>query len=548
MRNAPPARLLFVLLLLALPLAAQMPPPSPGQAPPALPAAPTLGEAELALRLEAIIRQPNADRALWGLEIYSLARGRTLYALNPDRYFTPASVTKLFTTAAALALLRPDYRFHTLAGGRARIDSHGRLTGHLYLVGGGDPDLSGCDLPYVVEPPKPAETNKPKCDPAAVLDDLAAQVADKGVKAVAGDLVIDQWHFAPEPYPTDWTLGDIVWSYGAPVRALSLVDNTLTLQVAPGDVVGARAVVTRQPFTRFYDLQNATWTSPPGTPTQLYVRRDPGSRVVELRGAIALDDKRETLHLAIEEPSEFVGELFLDALGRRGIQVEGRIDVRYAPGPPFSGEPAVVLPVLLAEHTSRPLADDVTLINKVSQNLHAEMLLRSLGRLEPPQTPAPTAPRPPSDYPPRIADGSTEAGLEVLRAWLAGAGINPDDAALVDGSGLSRRSLVTPHAVVQLLVYAQKQPWGGLFRDSLPVAGVDGTLRDRMKGSPAEGRLRAKTGSLGRANALAGYVETKAGETLVFAIFLNHHTLDDKRALELIDQLAAALTDLPTEK
>ena len=195
----------------------------------------------------------------------------------------------------------------------------------------------------------------------------------------------------------------------------------------------------------------------------------------------------------------------------------------------------------------RSLVEDVTLINKRSQNLHAEMLLRLLGRSQPPASSIPEKARQPGEPPPRRGEGSTEAGLAVLRAWLANIGVNPGDMEFYDGSGLSRRNLVTPHAVVQLLTYVETQPWAALFRDSLPVAGVDGTLENRMKDSPAGagGRVRAKTGTVGHTNALAGYLETQAGETLIFAIYLNNHTLDEKRAVELLDQLCALLVALP---
>jgi len=535
----PKVSILFLLplLLAVLPLAAQLPPPAPPVKTEEVPA-----EAALALRLEEIVRQPDADRGLWGIEVYAPARGRALYALNAERYFIPASVTKLFTTAAALALAGPDYHFHTVAGARTHIDSSGRLAGNLFLVGGGDPDLAGCTLPYT------QEKKENNCRATAVLDELAAQVAANGVREVAGELVLDQSFFAPEPYPPGWTAGDLLWSYGAPVRALSLGDNTLTLKVEPAEFEGARAHVTWEPPTRFYQVLNQTWTAASGTAMQLYLRRDPGSRTLEVSGPVPLGSRGRTVEVAIEEPTEVVGELFRAALERSGVRVLGETEARFQQAPPFAGGEATALPIVLAEHNSRPLLDAVTYINKMSQNLYAEMLLRLLGRQPPPSTGAPERPRRPFEPPARRGDGSTEAGLEALRAWLFGAGLNPDDVQLSDGSGLTRRSLVTPHAVVQLLLYADKQPWGALLRDSLPVSGVDGTLADRMKNSHAQGRVRAKTGGLGNTAALAGYLETRAGEPLVFAIFLNHYTLDDRRATELIDQLCAALVDLPEDE
>ncbi|MGH9787497.1 MAG: D-alanyl-D-alanine carboxypeptidase/D-alanyl-D-alanine endopeptidase [Candidatus Acidiferrales bacterium] len=505
------------------------------------------GEAELARRINEIVSQPEAARGFWGIEVYAPQRGRSLYSLNADRYFTPASVTKLFTTAAALDLLGPDYRFRTVVGTRGRIDREGYLHGSLFFVGAGDPDLAGCSLPY-----DPARNrDEQPCDVTAVLDRLAAQVAERGVRAVSGDLVVDQTLFAPEPYGNAWAVGDLAWGYGAPVRALSLGDNVLTLRVEPaaaGERPDERGRITWEPATRFYTIENRTWTAAPGAETLLYVRRDPGNRTLEVSGSIAGDHKGRTLRVALEEPSEIIAELFREALARRGVRLQGALGAEYAPSPPRTAQPPGSLPVVLAEHVSLPLVEDIRLINKNSQNLHAEMLMRLLGRQQPPRSRLRDRPRRLYEPPPRRGDGSSEAGVEVLRAWLANAGINPEEVAVRDGSGLSRSNLVTPQAVVELLKFAQGRPWWELFRDSLPVAGLDGTLKERMKDQPTRARIRAKTGTLSDANGVAGYVETQAGETLVFAIFVNHHRLDDRKVLELIDSVCAVLVDLPPPK
>ena len=521
---------LLLALCLALPVLAQDP-----------------GEQELARRITDIIGQPEAARGFWGIEVYAPQRGRSLFSFNGGHFFTPASVTKLFTTAAALDLLGPDYRFRTVVGTRGRIDREGYLHGNLFFVGAGDPDLAGCSLPY--DPAK--SRDEQPCDVTAVLDRLAAQVAEKGVRAVSGDLVVDQTFFSPEPSGSAWAVGDLTWGYGAPVRALSLGDNVLTVRVEPaaaGERLDERGRITWEPATRFYVIENRTWTAPPGAETLLYVRHEPGSRTLEVSGPIASDHKGRTLRVALEEPSEVVGELFREALDRRGVRVQGATGAEYAPSPPFTAQPPRSLPVVLAENVSLPLLEDIRLINKNSQNLHAEMLMRLLGRQQPPPSRLRDRPRRLYEPPPRRADGSSEAGVEVLRAWLSNAGINPDDVAVRDGSGLSRSNLVTPQAVVELLKFVQKQPWGELFRDSLPVSGLDGTLKERMKDQPTRARIRAKTGTLSDANAVAGYVETQAGETLAFAIFVNHHRLDDRRVLELIDAVCAVLVDLPPPK
>ena len=175
-------------------------------------------------------------------------------------------------------------------------------------------------------------------------------------------------------------------------------------------------------------------------------------------------------------------------------------------------------PLVLASHDSLPLSDDLRVINKVSQNLHAELMLRLLGKE-------------------KGTSGSIEGGLEVLRGFLASADIKPDQFVFYDGSGLSRENLVSPAAVVQLLQYAYGQPWGKLFEDTLPVSGVDGSLSDRLRTPPVKGAVRAKTGSLGHVNALSGYATTTKGQVVAFSILCNNHNLPSKKAIDTIDRI-----------
>jgi D-alanyl-D-alanine carboxypeptidase/D-alanyl-D-alanine-endopeptidase (penicillin-binding protein 4) len=179
-------------------------------------------------------------------------------------------------------------------------------------------------------------------------------------------------------------------------------------------------------------------------------------------------------------------------------------------------------PIILASYQSQPLAEDLRVINKVSQNLHAELLLRLLGKE-------------------KGTAGTIEGGNEVLRGFLTQAGISSDEYVFYDGSGLSRENLVTPFAIVRLLQYAARQPWGGLYRDTFPVAGVDGSLADRLRVTPAAGRVQAKTGSLSHVNSLSGYAKTLKGDNIAFSILCNNHHLPVKRALDTIDQIVLAV-------
>ena len=520
----------------------------------------TRAEKRLARRIDEIITRGNARKAFWGIEVYSFDRGRIIYSHNSGRYFTPASVTKLFTIAAALDLLGEDYRFRTTVETRGKLDDEGRLLGDIILVGRGDPDLAGCALPYV-PPPPPGERPPPKeedvegaedeeeepCPAGQNLEKLAAQVAAHGVRQVTGNLIVDTSYFSPEPYGEGWEYEDLVWSYGAPVRALSFADNVITLKVEPGDRVGAKGKVSWEPFTRQFEVRNGTWTIPAGLRTQLYVRRDPGTRELDVLGPIALRRRPRYLAVALEEPAEVAGEFFAQALARAGVQVQGKVEVVYALAPPHPFRSEEDPGEVLAEHLSLPLAEDVRLILKNSQNLHTELLLRLMGRSEPPVTgedvPAPLRSR--FAPPPRRTDGSAEAGIGVLRAWLANAGLDLEDISFKDGSGLSQKNLVTPHAVVGLLRHVVTRPWAGFYFDSLPVAGRDGTLSRRMRRTAAEGRVRAKTGTLAGNVALAGVVDTRSGERLLFAVFLNHHRLVNSLSTDLIDDICVALAELP---
>src|SRR5712692_8671979 len=487
----------------------------------------------LAARINAILSQRDLARGFWGVEVVSLSGGKVLYAQNADKLFTPASNTKLFTTAAALALIGPHYNFRTTVETNGTLDKHGRLTGDLVLVGRGDPNLSGRHLPYTLR----TERNN---HPIQVLEQLADELVQKGVKYVDGDIIADDSYFAFERYGEGWSQDDLVWADGAPVSALTINDNVIFVNILPADRVGERAFVSITPFADYYRIDNRIITTPGGTGRKIFINREPGSTALTLWGNMPLDDAGADEALAIEDPAEFAAGLFRQLLETRGIAVYGRQRTRHtdlaslstftitANAPARGGnEPSRALqnqPLVLASHQSKPLIEDVRVINKVSQNLHAEILLRLLGRE-------------------KGTAGTVEGGLEVLRGFLNKAGVPGDQYVFYDGSGLSRQNLVTPHSVVQLLRYAASQPWGASFRDTLPLAGTDGSLYDRFKALDVQGRVRAKTGSLGGVKALSGYATTNRGDAVAFSILSNNFNLPDKRINETIDSLVGAILD-----
>jgi serine-type D-Ala-D-Ala carboxypeptidase/endopeptidase (penicillin-binding protein 4) len=517
-------------------------PPSAASAPVVSP-----GVQRLQTRIAALLNSPDLERGFWGIEVASLATGETLYSQNSNRLFTPASNTKLFVTAAALAMIGPEYKFRTTVETTGTLDRYGRLNGDLVLVGHGDPNLSGRELPY------DSRTQR-NDDALQALETLADALVSKGLKFVDGDVVADDSYFAFERYGEGWSQDDLVWADGAPVSALTVNDNVVFVKILPADRPGEKAFVSLNPFADYYRIDNRIVTTPAGTGRKLFVNREPGSTVVTLWGNLPLDDPGTTEALAIEEPAKFAAGLFRQLLEKRGIVVYGHERTHHtelaslstftatataiAPSHGGSDDAPRVLdrpmkndqPITLASYESKPLVDDVRVINKVSQNLHAEILLRLLGRE-------------------RGNAGTVEGGLEVLRQFLTQAGVASDQYVFYDGSGLSRQNLASPQAIVQLLRYALSQPWGAAYKASFPLAGIDGSLSERLTAPRLQKRVMAKTGSLSGVRALSGYATTDSGETVVFSILSNNLNLPAKRVTDTIDHIVEAIVeDAPAAK
>ena len=485
----------------------------------------------IAARVDEVLAAPDLARGFWGIEVVSLDSGKTLYTQNAAKLFTPASNTKLFTTAAALALIGPNYSSRTTVETSGTLDKHGRLTGDVVLVGRGDPNLSGRELPYAVR----TQRND---HPIQVLEQLADALVQKGVKYVDGDIVADDSYFAFERYGEGWSQDDLVLAEGAPVSALTINDNVVFVNILPADRAGERAFVGVTPFADYYRVDNRIITTPAGIARKIFINREPGSTLLTLWGNIPLDDAGADEALAIEDPAEFAATLFHQLLEKRGVVVYGKQRTRHtelaslstltatATAPARGGDEDSRLfpsqPLVLASHQSQPLIEDVQVINKVSQNLHAEILLRLLGRE-------------------KGTAGTVQGGLEVLKGFLNQAGVPAEEYVFYDGSGLSRQNLVSPHAVVQLLRYAATQSWGASFHETLPVAGVDGSLAERMAGLDPRAHVFAKTGSLGGVKALSGYATTVHGEHVAFSILSNNFNLPNKRVTDAIDGIVEAM-------
>jgi D-alanyl-D-alanine carboxypeptidase/D-alanyl-D-alanine-endopeptidase (penicillin-binding protein 4) len=431
----------------------------------------------------------STDR--WGVLVVSMERGDTLFALNEHESFVPASNLKLFTTAAALQALGGDFRFGTylLADGAV---GGGRIDGDLILYGTGDPTFSDRFLDA----------------PNEVWQAFADSLARLGIREIAGDLVADASYFGPVGVSLGWQESYRSDAYAALPGALSYNDNAVSLRILPGEAVGHRPRIEFFPGGgRGIAIVNTARTVAGGR-SRLRIRRAAYDGPILVSGEIGRGSRDVWRQVAVASPARYAGASLREVLESRGIRVAGALRVVDRPdASPVTGR-AIQAPTfegrrtrLLATHRSPPLLEILDVVNRRSHNLYAEQVLRTLGRVE-------------------TVTGSLEAGTRAAVAHLAAAGVDLAGLRMRDGSGLSADNRVQPATIVSLLSRMSELPAGAPFLATLPEAGGPRGLR-RMAKTSAEGRLRAKTGTIERVSALAGYVRAADGELLGFSIVAN---------------------------
>ena len=451
----------------------------------------------IAPTVDGLLDSRPLHRAFWGVLFVDARTGQVLYERNAHRHFVPASTMKLVVAATALARLGPDYTYRTSLYTNGEIRD-GELAGDLILYGRGDPNISG----------------RYAGGPTAIFSALADSLEARGVQRVAGAVIADESYFDADYTRPDWEAYDLLWWYAAPVSALSFNDNSIDFTIRPTSP-GSPPEITAVPVSDFYSLSNTARTveALDSTSVKLDFTRLPGTNRIIAYGEVPASAKEETESFAVVNPAAYTAAVFRETLEAEGIPVaDDSVRVVSDPAP----SPVGASSILLAEHVSPPLERVVASINRRSQNLHAEQLLKTLGKEV-------------------RGEGSFDAGISVEREFLRSIGIEPDAVEIRDASGLSNGNLLTPEALVRLLRYMLTHPHGELFFASLPTAGDEGSLRFRFTDSPVAEAVHAKTGSIRHVNSLAGYLAPTPADTVVFAIFANNHGLKGEQTIAAID-------------
>lgn len=441
--------------------------------------------------IDRIIKESDSAHARWGVFVASVKDGRVLTSRDGDRLFTPASNMKIFTTAVALDLLGADYRWRTSVYSARPMDANGVLDGDLTLYGRGAPDFN----------------SKAK----GGLPDLVDQLYERGLRRVRGSVIGDESHFRAETYAVGWQWNDLQWYYGAEPSGLTIDENSIEVTIAPAKKGGSAASVVVNPDDKYVRLINNTTTGERDAITSIGIQRGLSNNELQVWGEFPANGRSFSAFLSVHDPALHAATIFKRLLTARGIQIEGDArsrDFRVADSDRFDPGAAVEL----AHVESAPLSEIVRKTNKESNNLFAELLLRTLGKER-------GATVPDADPRRNATRGDDVAGTSVVKKWLSDRGVVVRHLAIHDGSGLSRLDLITPESAVGLLMAIAKSSSATAFRNSLPVAGRDGTLKGRLQ--TLGGRVSAKTGYLTYTHALSGYITVDGGEELAFSVICN---------------------------
>lgn len=467
------------------------------------PASPVASADALRARVNALLAEPALAAGTWGIEVHSLRTGESLVDVGARRLLMPASTMKSVTLAVAADQLGWDFAFETrlVAGGPI---ANGVLAGDLVIVGSGDPSLDDWDGTA-----------------SSVFASWAAQLKALGVRTITGRIVGDDHAVADSGFGRGWMWDDMAEDYSPPVSGLQFNQGVAKVLITPGASVGSPATLTTWPTFAPLRLTNAVTTTAAGSSASVDVAASPLSTTFNVTGHIAVDAPPVTRFTSVLTPTQYFVNAARAGLNAEGIDIRGEaVDIDG-----ISDAPTIDAAKAIITYRSQPLSVLASTLMQLSQNMYAETLLHTLGRL-------------------RGSAGTTDAGREVVRNVLGAWGIPSSELVMADGSGLSRYDLVTPGLLTSVLAHVFADP---RLRESylatLPVAGHPGMLERRMKGTRAEGNATAKTGSFTNARALAGFVTTRDGEPLAYALIANQYGIPTANIDRVMDAIVVALAE-----
>lgn len=450
-------------------------------------------DASLTAKLDACLSDPALAHGIQGVMVQSLKDGVVIYEKNSDLALIPASNLKLIVSAAALDMIGPDAKLKTSLYITGPISRDGILKGDVILKGGGDPVFS-----------------------SEQLAEMAKTLWRLGVKTVTGNLIADDSMFDDTRLGIGWSWDYESFGYAAQISALNLDGNSVKVWVYPGKKVGSPAIVKLVPSTSYVAVKNSCVTVAGSIEKTITVERVHGRNLISVSGSVPMGSSPSKAEetLSVDDPSMFACRVFAESLKRMGIGIKGGIKRGACP----SGSR------FISSIDSPPISEMIKAMNKSSVNLIAECLLKTLGY--------------------RVnGEGKASAGHKAEREFLQRAGADMTAVSLIDGSGLSRSNYISARNISTLLKYMHAHKYSNQFIDSLPIAGVDGTLKNRMKGTSAEGVVKAKTGYVSAVCVISGYTALKSGEPIAFCIMMNNHLCTNKEAQAIQDQMITAITD-----
>lgn len=479
---------------------------------------------ELQNDLNGILSDSKFSNASIGVEVRSLKTGDKLFQLNPERNFIPASNLKLVTTAAALSILGPDFRYSTQVVSSGKI-SRSVLRGDLIIRGSGDPTIGSTSM-------------FPQKEPGAVFDAWADSLEALGIEKIDGNIVVDPNYFTSDIFPLGWSIEDEPYYFSAQSSGIAFADNAVSVTVAPGLRAGAKPLYELTPESEYFQVNDLAVTrdaSPPqkdsvvSNSNSITISRIPGENTITIQGSIDRGSQAVSEQLSVDDAPNYFATVFRETLQAHGITVTGAAMTTADLNERINYNQTRIL----INHLSPPMSDIVRVINKKSHNFYAEQVLRTIGKEA-------------------LGKGDWRTGALSVKHYLSFTGIDPEQVSLYDGSGLSRMDLISPDDFTSLLraVYNDVRIKAA-FDSSLPVMGIDGTLSARLRDSRAMGNVKAKTGSLTGVRSLSGYLTTKENEPLAFSIIINNYTVAGGEAQNLIDLLVLRLVNfvrLPISK